>query len=854
MNSSAAKPDDVDHLLGESLEGEFEITPSIYETARLVSNAPWLDGHASRLQYLCAQQTPDGSWGEPGYHLVPTLSATEAVLATAIAEQGAVNNAVSRDWLVSAATRGLDVLHRQLAPGAPVPLPDTVAIELIIPGLVARINQHLDHAASSARLDLPARFRTAQLQCPDGTSPALLERLRRAAAAGQSLPEKLSHTWEMLAPAGERCNPHVRLVEGSVACSPAATATWLGAPSDPTHPAARYLARLHSRRGGPVPVATPMPFFERAWMLSILASHGLRYTVPTGLLASLDAALGEYGAPAGPGLPLDADDTAAVLHALNLHGHDRRPDSLMHYRADDHFFCYPEERTPSPSTNAHALEALAYRVAHHPDEEPRFGAAIRMAIEWLLGAQRADGSWTDKWHGSAYYATACCAQALAAYGGPRSRPAVARAVAWTLNTQHAGGGWGHRAGTVEEAAYAAWILKLDRSQQTARVEQALSTAERILSEGDVSEQSPTLWIGKDVYTPLRIVRVTRLAALHDLRTAARQSMHTTDSVATSASRTFAPPPIPCPFPDRSSPHGRAAETYVQGVAVELGMTDPASVRVLHGMALGEAAALTYPDADADRLRVAAMWIAFLVLFDDAWSDMVILDGDWLARVLSQHRAIHEVLDGRPATAADDRLVRLLHRVLVEIAALDLSWDSSRFRHEIKRYLAATLWELDLRKRGQVPDVTSYLRMRRVFSTMTVQIELDFFVCRMDLAESVRTHPCVQLADAAVADYGCLCNDLYSLHFERAQGLTSNVVTVLQHEHNWNEREATEYARRLCAQALTTFQDVRARLSCFGLAEDEALRRYFDHYEAFMGAAARWPIRSARYRAQATSRG
>jgi len=207
VNSSAAKPDDVDHLLGESLEGEFEITPSIYETARLVSNAPWLDGHASRLQYLCAQQTPDGSWGEPGYHLVPTLSATEAVLATAIAEQGAVNNAVSRDWLVSAATRGLDVLHRQLAPGAPVPLPDTVAIELIIPGLVARINQHLDHAASSARLDLPARFRTAQLQCPDGTSPALLERLRRAAAAGQSLPEKLSHTWEMLAPAGSAAIP-----------------------------------------------------------------------------------------------------------------------------------------------------------------------------------------------------------------------------------------------------------------------------------------------------------------------------------------------------------------------------------------------------------------------------------------------------------------------------------------------------------------------------------------------------------------------------------------------------------------------------------------------------------------------
>lgn len=79
--------------------------------------------------------------------------------------------------------------------------------------------------------------------------------------------------------------------------------------------------------------------------------------------------------------------------------------------------------------------------------------------------------------------------------------------------------------------------------------------------------------------------------------------------------------VDCPFPDRSSPYGDAAATYVRQVAAEAGVRGRAGAVVLHGIALGEAAALTYPDADAERLEVAALWIAFLVLFDDTWSDL-----------------------------------------------------------------------------------------------------------------------------------------------------------------------------------------------------------------------------------------
>lgn len=305
--------------------------------------------------------------------------------------------------------------------------------------------------------------------------------------------------------------------------------------------------------------------------------------------------------------------------------------------------------------------------------------------------------------------------------------------------------------------------------------------------------------------------------------------------------------VPCPFPDRSSPHGAAAADYVREVAARIGLRGPGVAKVLHGMALGEAAALTYPDAEPDRLRVAALWIAFLVLFDD-WSDLRSLDGEWRGAVLAQHRLIREVVGGRPEETLDGQpLARLLRAFLAEITRLDPAGDRSRLDTEIGRYLSATLWELDLRSRGIVPGLSAYLRMRRVFSTMTVQLELDYFVCRLSLPSQVRSHPCIQLADAAVADYGCIANDLYSLGEEQEQGQSSNIVTVLQHEYGWSADQARAHAQRLCAQALDTFGEVRARAADLGLDDSPELRRYFRHYEGFMSAAARWPARSARYR-------
>jgi hypothetical protein len=493
-----------------------EVAVSVYESGRLVALAPWLAGHAARREFLFRSQRPDLGWGGPGgYALVPTLSATAGLLA----ELGRPVERPVRDRLVRAATGGLRVLHRWLGADPAPEIPDTIGSELLVPSLVEEVNRQLAGGPAlggggasqrGAGGDLlPAKL-AGRLRAPAGFDAGPVEAARQRFAAGQ-LPPATMFCLEALGPAvaGDRS---VRPVHGTVGCSPAATAAWVGGPDGPAE-SLDYLDAMQARGGGPVPVVAPIGYFELAWVLNSLATAGLPTAVPPSLLDRLDQGLTGAGAPTAPGLPPDADDTAAVLSALLRHGRVRPPESLLGFRIDDGYFrCFPSERNPSLSTNAHALEALALYLARRPGERGRYGAAAATAARWLLGQQHPDGSWWDKWHASPYYATAGTVSALVRHGGPEEAAAIARAVAWVLATQRPDGSWGRWWGSVEETAYAVQILAEAAPHRAAP--EALCRGGAFLADPPPLSEHPPLWHGKDLYTPVRVVQATRLAALH----------------------------------------------------------------------------------------------------------------------------------------------------------------------------------------------------------------------------------------------------------------------------------------------------------------------------------------------------
>lgn len=473
-----------------------QVSPSVYETGRLVSLAPWLTGHRERLDYLISTQRPDGSWGAPdGYGVVPTLSATEGL------DGGS---------LAAAADRGLRVLSTWLS--GPLELPDMPAIEHIVPSLVHRINRHVE--------GLPGR---SPVPLPESMSYDTLHVVRSRVRAGEEVPEKLLHALEIAAEAAAGA-PGIRPTPiGSVGASPAATAAWLGEEqgghreNGEHEPARRHLEAVVRLFGGPVPVGLPITVFERGWVLSWLLRAGVSVEVPPEMVADIRAAIGPAGTPAGPGLPADCDTTSVALYALALLGAPCEPDSLWAFRTGTHFATWPGEQGVSVSVNAHVLDAFGEYARRRPAAAPRYQAAVAELAAWIRDRQLPDGSWTDRWHASPYYAAASCALALDAFGGDASRDAVRAAAEWVLATQRPDGSWGRWEGTAEESAYAIQILLLTRGHEEPRRLRAAERGEPHLtgSAGD----HPPLWHDKDLYVPRAVARAAVIASSHLIRRA-----------------------------------------------------------------------------------------------------------------------------------------------------------------------------------------------------------------------------------------------------------------------------------------------------------------------------------------------
>lgn len=169
------------------------VGPSLYETARVLSAAPWLPGEPRRITYLLEQQAPDGSWGTDR-RTTGSCRHSARWRPHWRSCAGAPRPRRSPAGFTAAVDRGLGAL-RSLPPAGP--WPDTAAAEILVPGLVAGINEKLDSPAADGG-DMPGSG-GPRLPVPGGFHGSAPARVAGRYESAGSLPVKYHHTFEGIA-------------------------------------------------------------------------------------------------------------------------------------------------------------------------------------------------------------------------------------------------------------------------------------------------------------------------------------------------------------------------------------------------------------------------------------------------------------------------------------------------------------------------------------------------------------------------------------------------------------------------------------------------------------------------------
>ncbi len=457
--------------------------PTAYDTAWLArvpsEHDLSLPAFPEALDWIRQNQRPDGSWGaEIEYAHDRVISTLAAILALAERSENGKNKLSVEGGLGYIWKKADQLRHEH----------ETIGFEVILPTLSSRCRE-LGFALPQPVVERYQRMREEKLA---KIPPDLLYSRNTTLAFSQ---EFMGDDFSV-----ERAR-FLQESDGSVAMSPSATAYLLTQWPDNVA-ARRYVADIVRTYGSRAPQVFPFDVFETAWSLWNLFLAGIEGHDQR-LAHHLEGLKALWDRGKGVGFSsnysvVDADESAMVFRVLRLAGLDPDPGPLYQFEGETHYICYPYESNPSTSANIHILEAFKGVNA--------FG--VGKMLKWLRKSQVNGHYWADKWHASPYYPTAHAVIALMGVDHDLAKSAMQ----WILGTQRPDGCWGyHNRPTAEETAYCLQALSTyDRHVEPVDREVLTRGRQGLLA---CKGEMPALWIGKCLYTPVRVVESAIYSAL-----------------------------------------------------------------------------------------------------------------------------------------------------------------------------------------------------------------------------------------------------------------------------------------------------------------------------------------------------
>ncbi|ESK90199.1 hypothetical protein Moror_7733 [Moniliophthora roreri MCA 2997] len=272
---------------------------------------------------------------------------------------------------------------------------------------------------------------------------------------------------------------------------------------------------------------------------------------------------------------------------------------------------------------------------------------------------------------------------------------------------------------------------------------------------------------------------------------------------------------------------------------------------LYGLQAGELTAYCYNNCPDHKLRVISDFMNYLFHLDNISDGMMTKDTDVLADSVmnalwftESYRPTHTSGKEQPAEELNPaKLARDFWSRCIRDAGPGCQ---ARFKETLGLFFESVNIQTKARDAGIIPDLESYIDVRRDTSGCKPCWALIEYALDIDLPEYVATDPVIMALNQYTNDVVTWSNDIFSYNVEQARGDTHNMIVILMKYNGHTLQSAFDYVGQLCKESIDNFNENRKNIPSWGPEVDDMVQRYVNCLQDWTVGALHWSYMTTRY--------
>ncbi|KAL0946496.1 hypothetical protein HGRIS_012714 [Hohenbuehelia grisea] len=274
-------------------------------------------------------------------------------------------------------------------------------------------------------------------------------------------------------------------------------------------------------------------------------------------------------------------------------------------------------------------------------------------------------------------------------------------------------------------------------------------------------------------------------------------------------------------------------------------------KALWGLQAGELTAFCYPTCTAERLRVVSDFMNYLFHLDNISDGMMTRETDVLADSVMNALWFPEQYAPTSAPGKEQpekelnagQLARDYWSRCIKGAGPGVQ---ARFKESLELFFEAVNVQARARDDDVIPDLESYIDVRRDTSGCKPVFDLIEYALDIDLPEEVVTHPTIKALNQGTNDLVTWSNDIFSYNVEQARGDTHNMIVILMEYHGHTLQSAIDHVGELCRQTIDAFAENRKSIPSWGPEIDKMVDGYVQGLQDWIVGSLHWSFQTRRY--------